>query len=51
MVYDGIIKPDSTIFGEESISGELYAGTLTLFRYQFTSGKTVDEYVGKLYRS
>lgn len=50
IVYEGEVRPASTIYWEEQINGEMYTGTLLLLKYSISSGKTTAVYTGKLYK-
>ena len=50
VVYDGVVRPSSTMEWEELIGNAMYSGTLSLSSFSVKDGKTVAVYTGKLYR-
>lgn len=49
VVYEGIVQPSSTLYWEEEIDGEWYAGTLSRVKYNISNNKTTAVYTGTLY--
>lgn len=50
VVYDGMMKPSSTLFWQENINGEMYSGTLQLIEFSFNNGTTTAVYQGTVYK-
>lgn len=50
VTYDYITIPASTLYWEEEVDGEVYAGNLKLDNYMFSGNKTIVTYVGDLYK-
>lgn len=50
VVYDGVVRPSSTLEWEELIGDTMYSGTLSLASFSIKDGKTEAVYTGKLYR-
>lgn len=50
VIYEGMVQPRSTLYWEEQINGEYYAGTLSLLNYYIDSNETIAVYTGKLYK-
>ena len=50
IVYNGVVRPSSTMEWEELIGNAMYSGTLSLSSFSVKDEKTVAVYTGKLYR-
>ena len=50
VVFNGVVRPSSTMEWEELIGNTMYSGTLSLSSFSVKDGKTVAVYTGKLYR-
>ena len=50
IIYNGVVRPSSTMEWEELIGNAMYSGTLSLSSFSVKDGKTVAVYTGKLYR-
>ena len=48
VVFEGAVQPDSTMYWKEYIDGEAYAGTLSLIKFDYSSGQTTAVYEGTL---
>lgn len=49
VVYEGVVQPDSTLYWEEEIDGEWYAGTLSRIKFSIYDNKTTAVYEGTLF--
>ena len=48
VVYEGIVQPEPTMYWKEYVNGEVYAGTLKLAEFDYSSGQTTAIYEGTL---